>query len=128
MQNLTSGYFLFFNPKYLIKNCATIAASTILAINSNILSVTNLMIDLNNIDDVAKTITGDNDIKCIEEKVPLYECDCSKERIEKAIIALGKKEALSSAENNNGVLEIKCNFCNKAYTFNKEQICSLFKK
>ncbi|CCY71361.1 33 kDa chaperonin [Clostridium sp. CAG:921] len=111
-----------------LPDCSDEILNRLEAINSNILSVTNLMIDLNNIDDVAKTITGDNDIKCIEEKVPLYECDCSKERIEKAIIALGKKEALSSAENNNGVLEIKCNFCNKAYTFNKEQICSLFKK
>lgn len=111
-----------------LPDCSDEILNRLEAINSNILSVTNLMMDLNNIDDVAKTITGDNDIKCIEEKAPLYECDCSKERIEKAIIALGKKEALSSAENNNGILEIKCNFCNKAYTFNKEQICSLFKK
>ena len=43
--------------------------------------------------DIAKDITGDENVKIIEENImPLYECDCSKEKIEKGLISLGKKE------------------------------------
>ena len=95
-------------------------------INSSIDSVTNLMIDLENIDDVVKTITGDNNIECIEEKTPLLECDCSKERIEKTIIAMGKQEVESILKENNNKIDISCHFCNKIYTLNKSDIDNLF--
>ena len=97
------------------------------AINLKISSVTNLSIDLQNIDDIVKTITGDNHIKCIEEKDIRYNCDCNKERIIKAILALGKEDAISAAENNNGILELTCSFCNKSYRFNKDDIEKIFK-
>ena len=94
-------------------------------INRNIDSVTNLMLDINNIDEVAKFITGDENIKCIEEKVPLLKCDCNKQRIEKTIIALGKKEALKIYDENNK-FEVYCHFCNKKYLFSREEIERLF--
>lgn len=98
------------------------------SINSNISSVTDLAIDLENIDDIAKTITGDNDIKCVEEKQPKLKCDCNEKRIEKTIIALGKKDAIDTAKNNNDVLEILCNFCNKVYRYDTQKIEKLFNK
>lgn len=96
-------------------------------ITTNISSITNLMLDLGDIDDVAKTISGDNNIKCIDEEYPAYECDCSSKRIERVIIALGKNEAINTLEKNNGILEISCNFCNKVYRFNKNEVENLFK-
>lgn len=96
-------------------------------INSSIDSITNLAIDLENIDDVAKTITGDNNIECIEEKDPVFKCDCNEKRIERTIIALGKNEALDIAKKNNEKLEIACNFCNKVYNYDVEKIQALFK-
>lgn len=98
------------------------------SINFNISSVTSLMTDIENIDDVAKTITGDNNIEFLEEEYPIYKCDCSKKRIEKTIIALGKTEALDIVNKNNGILELTCNFCNKAYRYNKDQIEGIFNK
>lgn len=95
-------------------------------INMNIHSVTNLMIDLNNIDDVAKTITGDNNIECIYEKEPKYECDCNSDRIERTIIALGKEESMKILKENHNEMEITCHFCNKTYKYNKDQIENLF--
>lgn len=97
-------------------------------INENIESVTNLMLDIGNIDDVAKTITGDNNIKCIYEKKPVYECDCNNDRIVKTIIAMGKKDSIDALNNNNGILELTCSFCNKVYRFNREQLESIFNK
>ena len=96
-------------------------------INSNISSVTNLVIDLKNLDDVAKTITGDNDIICIEEKEPVLKCDCNKERIENTIIALGKEEVEKILKENNDILELSCQFCNKVYRYTKEDVEKIFK-
>lgn len=43
--------------------------------------------------EIAKKITGDKNVKIIEENItPLYECDCSKESMKKALIAIGKKK------------------------------------
>ena len=95
-------------------------------INTNITSVTNLALDLNNMDDIAKTITGDNYLECIDERKPQLLCDCNEERIERTIIALGKKEATEIAKENKGVLEISCNFCHKAYQYSIEKIEQLF--
>lgn len=95
-------------------------------INNNISSVTNLMLDLSNIDDVAKTITGDNDIVLTETKNINYVCDCNEKRIENVIIALGKDEAIKSANDNDGILELTCHFCNKVYRFNINDIEKIF--
>ncbi len=97
-------------------------------INENISSVTNLMLDLGNIDDVAKTITGDNKIKSIYEKKPKYECDCNEERITKAVLAMGKEDAMDALNNNSGMLELTCSFCNKSYRLDKEKVEKIFKK
>jgi len=75
--------------------------------------------------DIAKDITGDENVKIIEENiVPVYECDCSKEKIEKALIAIGKEE-LSNIIETQGNIETVCHFCNEKYNFNKEELQSI---
>ncbi len=111
-----------------LPDCDDSIIDIIESINMNIHSVTNLMIDLDNIDDVAKTITGDNDIKCIYEKEPKYECDCSSERIERTLIALGKEETEKILKENGNTVEVTCHFCNKVYNYSKEDIEKIFSK
>ncbi len=109
-----------------LPECDEKVIDVIESINLNISSVTSLMTDIENIDDVAKTITGDNNIELIDEKKPVYKCDCSDDRIQKTIIALGKKETLNTLNKNNGILEITCNFCNKIYRYDEKQINDIF--
>ena len=43
--------------------------------------------------DIAKDITGDEKVQIIDDSImPIYECDCSKEKIERGLISLGKEE------------------------------------
>lgn len=71
--------------------------------------------------DIAKKVTGDKNIKVIEDcKIPVYKCDCSKEKMENALIAIGKDE-LEKIINEDGKAELVCHFCNKKYEFNKEE-------
>jgi len=76
---------------------------------------------------IAKTVTNDMNIKIIEENIiPMYECDCSKQRFEQGLIALGKSE-LEKIIKEDESAEIICQFCNKQYNFSKEELESLVK-
>lgn len=56
------------------------------------------------------------------DKIDLnYECDCSREKIEKVIISLGKKE-IEDIIHEDGEAEVVCHFCNTKYKFNKEEL------
>ena len=56
-----------------------------------------------------------------------FHCNCSKERIEKAIISIGKKEIQSMIDDEKEI-EVKCHFCNTAYTYSVEELKDLLKK
>ena len=78
--------------------------------------------------DIAKRVTGDKNIKVIEDcKVPVYRCDCSKEKMEKALISIGKKE-LEDIIKEDGKAELMCHFCSKKYQFNKEELEDILKQ
>lgn len=111
-----------------LPDCDDSVISTLEMINKDISSVTNLSIDLDNIDDVVKTITGTNEINCIEESNFSYKCDCNEDRIKSVILAMGKKDAIEAIENNSGILELTCNFCNKKYRYNRDYIEKIFMK
>lgn len=64
----------------------------------------------------------------ISEKIPAeFHCDCSKKRVEKVLISLGKKE-LTSIINDGKPVELKCHFCNSGYTFTTEELKDILKK
>ncbi len=81
------------------------------------------MLDENmTLEEIAKDITGDVNVKIIEENIlPIYECDCSKEKIERGLIAIGKNE-LQEIINTQGNVNTVCHFCNKEYNFSKEEL------
>lgn len=81
------------------------------------------MLDENlTLSEIAKKVTGDKNVKVIEdEKIPVYECECSKENIAEGLATLGKTEIQNIIEED-GKAEIICHFCNKKYNFTKEEL------
>lgn len=55
---------------------------------------------------------------------PIYQCDCSRERVAKALISLGKKELKQLAEEQD-TTEISCHFCNKKYVFSAKELSDI---
>lgn len=53
-----------------------------------------------------------------------YKCDCSKERVERALISMGKAELVAIKEEQ-GECEVCCHFCNKKYVFSGEELDQL---
>ncbi len=62
-----------------------------------------------------------------DERVVSYKCSCSKERIDKVLITLGKDELYDTIEKE-GKVEVTCHFCPKVYTYYKKDIDELFEK
>lgn len=56
-----------------------------------------------------------------------FYCNCDKKRIEKAIISIGEKDIKEMIEAGKEI-EVKCHFCNSAYTFSVEELKELLKK
>ena len=72
--------------------------------------------------EIAKLVTGDNNIKEIENNViPVYECDCSKEHMKEALISIGREE-LEDILKTDKKAEIVCHFCNKKYIFTEQEL------
>lgn len=64
----------------------------------------------------------------ITDTIPAeFYCNCSKERIEKAIISIGKKDIQSMIDDGEPI-EVKCHFCNTAYQFGVDELNVLLKK
>ena len=77
-------------------------------------------------EDLIKTLLSGMEYKITEEYESNYVCDCSKKRVEKALISLGRKE-LSNIIEQDGGAEIKCHYCNKMYEFSKGDLENLLK-
>ena len=61
----------------------------------------------------------------ILERTPLdYRCTCSRDRMEKALISLGKKDLQSLIDEDHGA-ELVCHFCRNKYSFTAEELTAL---
>lgn len=55
-----------------------------------------------------------------------YVCDCSRDRVERALLSIGKTELLKMAEEEQQV-EVGCQFCDKKYVFTRHQLKEMAK-
>lgn len=64
----------------------------------------------------------------INEKLPTrFYCNCTRERVEKALVSVGRKELQEMIDDGKPV-EVNCHFCNKNYTFSVEELKKLYEK
>ena len=62
------------------------------------------------------------------DKIPVsFYCDCSKSRVEKVLISVGKKD-LQDMINDGKPIEVNCHFCNTNYTFEVDELKEIYKK
>lgn len=70
---------------------------------------------------ILKYVLDDKNISILEERSLKLACDCSRERIERVLISLGKEEIRNILEQE-GKAEITCHFCNQRYVFREEEL------
>lgn len=88
---------------------------------AGIMSVTEMLSQgMDGVDMIKYAMLG-FDTEILEESEVGYVCDCSRERMERAIVSLGKAE-IDAIIKEQGQAEIVCSFCNKPYVFNTEEL------
>ena len=87
-------------------------------------SVTKLVAACETAEDMIEHLFGDTDYFLYENLTPSFFCDCSRQRLERVLLSLGKKELTDMIETD-GQAELTCHFCNEKYHFDKKQLESL---
>ena len=103
----------------------------LLKIEENVKSadpISKMLDDNLSLDEIAKKVTADENLQILNEKYnPIYKCNCSREKFEKGLISIGKKE-LEDIIREDGKANTICQFCNKEYNFTKEDLENLIEK
>ena len=92
-----------------------------------ITSITSLLDAGNTPEMILEHILGDFDLEILDKIPTQFACNCSRERIEKALISIGKKE-LQEMINEGKTIEMNCHFCNKHYPVTVEELKGLLEK
>lgn len=66
-------------------------------------------------------VFSEHDIRLMSEEEVNFECSCNEKKIETVIIHLGKKE-IDEILSEYPYVEVHCDFCNKRYTFTRDEI------
>ncbi len=88
-------------------------------------SVTKMLVDGMTPEQICKAVLPSFNIEVLDEMHPVYKCDCSRERVEQALISAGSAELKDMANDEN--TEVRCQFCNGVYNFSSKDILDLVK-
>ena len=88
---------------------------------SEIASVTEMLEEGNTPEQILEIILGDFGLEITDTLPAAFQCDCSKERVSRAISTLSKKD-LDDIINDGEAIEVKCQFCNKAFHFEVDEL------
>ena len=104
--------------------------STIAKLEENvqkITSVTSLLEEGHTPESLLEKVLDGFDME-INEKTPTeFYCNCSRERVEKALISIGRKE-LNEMIQEGKPIEMNCHFCNHNYEFTVEELKEILRK
>lgn len=76
---------------------------------------------------ILEQLLGNFDMEILDKQSTGFECNCSKERVEKAVISIGKKDIMEMIEDKEPI-EVNCHFCSEQYMFNVDELKGLLSK
>ena len=91
---------------------------------SSIPPVSELLAQGKSPEDILDMLLCEKDVKIIDKSPCRYFCNCSRERMERNIMTLGKDEIMDMIKENQGA-EAQCHFCNKKYWFSEEDLLKI---
>lgn len=90
--------------------------------------VTDMIVNNMTAEDIAFAVTNGFDMVLeLNSPTPVYKCNCSRSRMERALVSLGKKEIMDIIEEQ-GEAEMTCRFCDSVYRFDKDDLLKLMDK
>lgn len=83
--------------------------------------ITTLLEEGNTPEQILEILLGDLGLEITDTMPVRFYCNCSKERVEKVLLSLGKKELQDLIDEGKDV-ELNCHFCNTNYVFAVEEL------
>lgn len=93
----------------------------------NITSVTDHLKKGETPEQILEILLGNLRLEITSTMPTKFYCNCSKERVEKAVISVGKKEIQDMIDDGQDI-EVKCHFCNTAYKYSVEELKDILKR
>lgn len=90
-------------------------------------SVTNLLEEEHTPESLLEKVLEGFDIEINDRMDTKFYCNCSKERVEKALISIGRKE-LNELIQEGKEVEMNCHFCNTNYVFSVEELKEILRR
>lgn len=90
-------------------------------------SITNLLDQEMTPEMILEYILGDLGLEIMDRLPTTFECNCSKKRVEKAVISIGQKDIQEMIEDNEPI-EVNCHFCSQHYIFTIDELKEILAK
>ena len=87
-------------------------------------SVTGLLSGSAGPEEMLRQVLSDFELEILERTPIEYRCDCSRERMERALVSLGPEELRGMIDEQGGA-ELTCRFCDNVQTFTREELEAL---
>lgn len=94
---------------------------------SKVASVTSMLEEGKTPEEILYTLLEGFDVEIMETNETKFACNCSKSRVEKALISIGKAEIKEMIDDGEPI-EVKCHFCNTGYEFSVEDLKAIYQK
>jgi molecular chaperone Hsp33 len=76
---------------------------------------------------ILEYILGEFGLDIMDKLPTTFECNCTKERVEKAIVSIGNKDIQEMIEDNEPI-EVNCHFCNTHYHFSVDELKEIIER
>ena len=76
------------------------------------------------LDEIFRNMPDEYGPKPLEYRDIVWDCDCSRQRLEQVLMTIGKKELKQIIEED-GQAELQCHFCLKKYIFNRDELTAI---
>lgn len=120
--NCSGGFII-----QLLPGCPEETISAIENAISEIPSVTEMLSSGMTADDIAKKAMNGIEINKLDESSIQYKCNCSRDRVEKALISTGRESLQEMAQSGEDTT-VECHFCDKVYSFTPAEIKNLMER
>ncbi|MEG0842972.1 MAG: Hsp33 family molecular chaperone HslO [Romboutsia sp.] len=118
---LTGGFIVQLMPDTTEENISKLEQNV-----SRLQSITTMLKDGNTPEEILNIVLDGLEPKILDKCEVKFECECSKERVQGALVAIGKYELTQIIEEDKQA-ELGCQFCNQKYHYTEEELIEILK-
>lgn len=93
----------------------------------NVTSVTELLDNGCTPEGLLEALLGNLGIEILDTLPTQFHCNCSKERVEKAVASVGREDLQAMIDDGEDI-EVKCDFCNSTYKYTVDELKDILKR